>query len=403
MPNYCKRITNANLVTLDSKKDYGIIENATLVFENGIIKWIGKEAYLPEQYNQIEQIDAEDQYLTPSLIDCHTHCVYAGDRASEFEQRLNGISYEQIALNGGGIRSTVSATRKASEQQLLDESMPRVQHLINEGIGVIEIKSGYGLELETELKMLRVARRLGELLPIEVKTTFLGAHALPPEYNNKQDYIDTVCQQMIPRVAELGLADYVDVFCETIGFNLAQTEQVFKSAVKHHLPIKIHAEQLNLLGGAELAANYRALSADHLEYLDQAGATTMAAHKTVATLLPGAYYFLREERKPPVALLREHGVDMAIATDCNPGSSPTTSLLLMMNMACTLFRFTPLEALKAVTLHAAQALGLSKDYGTLSVGKKANFVLWDINNPAELSYRLANNPRIQRYHQGEPV
>ena len=401
MPNEKKLFINANLVTLANKSGYDIKEKAAMAVDNDRIAWRGDLDDCPAEYRDSQRIDCQNRWITPCLIDCHTHAVYAGGRAEEFEMRLNGASYEDIAKNGGGIRSTVKATRAASEQELLNQSLPRVQHLINEGVGVIEIKSGYGLDLETELKMLRVAKQIGELLPIEVRTTFLGAHALPEEFNGKQAYIDHVCNDMIPAVAKENLADYIDVFCESIGFDLAQSEQIFKAAQKHALKIKIHAEQLNNLGGSALAARYHALSADHLEYLDQAGVEALAKSGTVATLLPGAFYFLREKQLPPIDLLRDHSVPIAIASDCNPGSSPTTSLLLMHNMACTLFRLTPAEALRGTTINAARALGIDSDYGSLSIGKKADFIIWDIEHAAELSYRLANNPTFQRYRQGE--
>ncbi|MDF1759712.1 MAG: imidazolonepropionase [Coxiellaceae bacterium] len=398
MPNHMVYY-NANLVTCAEPNDYGIIENGAIVVEDNKIKWLGPATDLPNNYSK--EIDLDGKWVTPALIDCHTHCVYAGNRAQEFEKRLTGVSYEDIAKQGGGIVSTVKATRAASEDELLAQSFPRVEHLINEGVGVIEIKSGYGLDLETELKMLRVARKIGETLPITVRTTFLGAHALPAEYTDKQAYIDYVCSIVMPAVAEQQLADHVDVFCESIGFTLSQTKQVLQTAHDLKLAIKIHAEQLNNLGGSALAAEYGALSCDHLEYLDEAGVKAMASASNVATLLPGAFYFLKESKKPPIDLLRQHNVPMAIATDCNPGSSPTTSLLLMMNMACTLFGMTPVETLLGVTKHAASALGLAHSYGSLAIGKTADFVAWDFEHPSELSYRLANNPHLKRYKPGD--
>lgn len=392
---------NAHLTTLDCDQGYGAIEHGAMAIEAGHITWLGAMAKCPSQYERSERINCHGNVITPCLIDSHTHCVYAGQRAEEFELRLTGVSYEQIAKRGGGIRSTVKATRKASDGELLEQSLPRVQHLVDEGVGVIEIKSGYGLDLETELKMLRVAKMIDDILPIQIRTTFLGAHALPVEFDDKQAYIDHVCNDMIPAVVDSGLADFVDVFCESIGFTLAQTEQVLKTAQRYHLGIKIHAEQINNLGGAALAAEYGALSVDHLEFLDEAGVSSLANSQTVATLLPGAFYFLKEKQHPPIDLLRQHGIPMALATDCNPGSSPTTSLLLMMNMACTLFGLTPVEALRATTINAAKALGMHDQYGSLSVGKQADFVLWDIDHPAELSYRLANNPNFKRYRHGE--
>jgi imidazolonepropionase len=331
-------------------------------------------------------------WLTPGLIDCHTHIVHAGNRSDEWEARLNGASYEDIAREGGGIMSTVRATRAASESELLRQSVARVRTLLREGVTTLEIKSGYGLDLENEAKMLRVARIVGELLPVNVSTTFLGAHALPPEFAGRADaYIDEVCERMLPALAAEGLVDAVDAFCERIGFSIDQTARVFEAARALELPVKLHAEQLSDQGGAALVARYDGLSADHLEYLTQEGAEALARAGTVAALLPGAYYFLRETQAPPLALLRAAGVPMAVATDCNPGTSPMTSLLLALNMACTLFRLTPLEALLGVTRHAARALG-RKDIGTLEVGKRADLALWDIARPADLAYAIGANP-----------
>jgi len=349
-----------------------------------------------------DELDAAGALLTPGLIDCHTHLVYAGDRAREFEQRLEGASYEEIARAGGGIASTVRQTRAASDATLFDESARRLQSLMRHGVTTVEIKSGYGLELDAELKSLRTARRLGERYPIGVRTTLLAAHALPPEYAGRPDaYIDdVVVAQVIPEAVRLGLADAVDAFCETIGFTLAQTRRVFDAARAHGLPVKLHAEQLSNQHGASLAAEFGALSADHLEHLDEAGAIAMARAGTVAVLLPGAYYFLRDTHLPPIALLRQHRVPMAVATDCNPGTSPTTHLPLMLNMACTLFRLTPAEALLGVTRHAAQALGLAASHGTIEVGKVADLCLWDAEQPAALAYEIGASRLRARFQHG---
>jgi imidazolonepropionase len=376
------------------EKPYGAIENGAIAVSGDRILWVGEQALLPADIPAGVRVhSAGGRWLTPGLIDCHTHLVYGGDRAREFEQRLSGVSYEDIARQGGGIVSTVTATRAASEDQLVESARPRLAALVSEGVTSIEIKSGYGLDLDTELKVLRAARRLGEGNEVDVVTSFLGAHALPPEYAGRSDdYIDFLCGEVMPRVAALGLADAVDAFCESIGFTLAQTERVFETARALGLPVKLHAEQLSDLGGAALAARYSALSADHLEYVSESSIRAMADAGTVAVLLPGAFYFLRETRKPPLDLLRRHGVAVAIATDSNPGSSPVTSMLLMLNMACTLFQMTPEEALAGVTRHAAAALGKADSIGTLEAGKQADFVLWDIDHPAELAYRIGFNP-----------
>ena len=375
-------------------RPYGAIEDGAIAVAGERIHWVGSEPALPAAIpTGVTVHSAEGRWVTPGLIDCHTHLVYGGDRAREFEQRLTGVSYEEIARRGGGIVSTVKATRAASEDQLVESARPRLAALVAEGITTIEIKSGYGLDRDTEVKMLRAARRLGESDAVDVVTTFLGAHALPPEYSGRaDDYIDFVCTDVMRRVAELGLADAVDAFCESIGFSAAQTERVFEAARSLDLPVKLHAEQLSDLGGAALAARFDALSADHLEYVSDTSIEAMAGAGTVAVLLPGAFYFLRETRKPPVESFRRHGVPVAIATDSNPGSSPVSSILLMLNMACTLFQMTPEEALAGVTRHAAAALGKSGQAGTLEAGKQADFVLWDIDHPAELAYRIGFNP-----------
>lgn len=347
----------------------------------------------PERFAR-EVIDAQGRWITPGLVDCHTHLVFAGDRADEFEKRLGGASYEEIARAGGGIRSTVRATRAASEDELVAAALPRLDRLLAEGVTTIEVKSGYGLSVADEAKQLRAARRLGEARRVDIRTTLLGAHALPPEYEGRREaYLELVRDEMIPRAAADGLADAVDVFCETIAFTPAETASVFDAAARHGLAVKLHADQLSDLGGAALAAKHRALSADHLECTTEPGVAAMAAAGTVAVLLPGAYYFLRETRLPPVDALRRHKVPMALASDINPGSSPTLSLLLMLNMACTLFRLTPEEALAGVTRAGAQALGLGADRGQLAPGFRADFVVWDIARPADLAYWMGGNPR----------
>lgn len=389
-------IHNVNIASMASNDDYGIIENACIGVKSGVIQFVGIQEQLTDpdnlESNAETLINAHNQWLTPGLIDCHTHLVYGGNRANEFEMRLNGASYEEIAKAGGGILSTVKATRAASEQELFESAAKRLKSLLKEGLTTIEIKSGYGLDTEAEIKMLKVARRLGKEFPVRVSTTFLGAHALPPEYKDRSDdYIDLVCNEMLPTIAELELADAVDAFCENIGFSYQQTQRVFATAKQLGLPVKLHAEQLSDQSGAGLAADFNALSADHLEYLSQESIDKMAQSGTVAVLLPGAFYFLRETKLPPIKALRDKQVPMAIATDSNPGTSPAESLLLMLNMACTLFRMTPLESLQGVTVNAAKALGLSKEIGTLEVGKKADMVLWDIEHPNQLSYQLGGS------------
>jgi imidazolonepropionase len=384
-----------------SAQPYGLIEDAALVVDGETLAWVGPRAELPADLlaRCTTRIDAGGALITPGLIDCHTHLVYGGNRAHEFELRLNGASYEEIARSGGGIASTVLATRASSATELQAASSRRLQQLVDEGVTTIEIKSGYGLALEHERKCLQVARALGQTYAVDVRTTFLGAHAVPPEFAGRtDDYVDAVLQ-MLPALHAEGLVDAVDGFCERIAFSPAQIERVFAAAKGLGLPVKLHAEQLSDSGGAQLAARYRALSCDHLEWLSPQGAQAMAGAGTVAVLLPGAFYFLRETRLPPMDVLREHGVPMAISTDSNPGSSPCTSLLLMLNMACTLFRLTPEEALAGVTRHAAAALGLS-DRGVLAAGKRADFVLWDVQRPAELAYALGSNPRRQTIFKG---
>jgi imidazolonepropionase len=388
---------NANLATMEAGGVlYGAIENGALGVDDGRIVWAGRMSDLTGRPDALakEVHDVDGRWITPGLIDCHTHIVYGGNRAREFEMRLEGASYEDIARAGGGIISTVKATRETDEAALAAAAARRLESFLAEGVTVIEIKSGYGLDLETELKMLRVARSLAKDHAIEIKTTFLGAHTLPPEFADRADaYIDLICEEVMPEVAELGLADAVDAFCEGIGFSPEQTARVFDKAVSLGLPVKLHADQLSDLDGAALAARYGARSADHLEFTNVEGVKAMAAAGTVAVLLPGAYYFLRETNLPPIESFREHGVPMALATDSNPGSSPAQSLLLMMNMGCTLFRMTPEEVLAGITRNAAMALGMEKSHGTLSAGKAADFVVWNIESPAELAYRFGANPR----------
>jgi imidazolonepropionase len=374
-------------------QSYGEIRNGALAVQDGKIAWLGPLSDLSARSHAKEQRDGAGGWITPGLIDCHTHIVYAGNRSHEFEARLNGATYTDIAQSGGGILSTVRATRSASEDDLYRVSLPRVKALLAEGVTTLEIKSGYGLELEAEAKMLRVARRFSRELPLTVRTTFLGAHAVPPEYADRaDDYIDELCERMLPALAEQDLVDAVDAFCESIGFSEGQAERVFQTAQRLGLPVKLHAEQLSDQDGAQLVARYGGLSADHLEYVSADGIAAMARHGTVAVLLPGAFYFLRETRLPPVAALREAGVRIAIATDCNPGTSPMTSLLTAMNMACTLFRLTPQEALAGATINAAHALGLQTSVGSLEVGKNADFALWEIERPADLAYSIGFNP-----------
>jgi len=356
----------------------------------------------PDHYEQT--IDLQSKLLLPGLIDCHTHLVYAGNRANEFEMRLNGVPYEEIAKQGGGILSTVRATREASEEQLIELALPRLDGLLASGVTSVEVKSGYGLTLRDEIKMLRAAKALEQERKVKITTTLLAAHALPPEFKDRaDDYIQHICDDIIPLVAEEKLATSVDVFCESIGFNLAQTERVFEAAKKHGLHVKGHTEQLSDLGGTTLTAKYNGLSADHIEYLDEIGVRALANSSTVATLLPGAFYFLRETQLPPIELLRAHKVPMAIATDINPGTSPFADLTLMLNMACTLFRLTPQEALRGVTQNAAKALGYGESRGVIEVGYDADFSIWDIEHPADLSYQVGAKRLVGRIVNGEYV
>ena len=396
---------NAATLAADAGAPYGAIENAAVAIKDGKIAWVGPRAEMPAFDALTTPVyKGQGGWLTPGLVDCHTHIVYGGHRAREFELRLQGASYQEIAAAGGGIVSTVKATREADEETLYVSAKERLNALMREGVTTVEIKSGYGLDVDNELKMLRVARLLGEHHPVDVRTTFLGAHALPTEFKDDADgYIDLVCGEMLSRVADEGLADAVDAFCESVGFDIDQTRRVFEAAKARQLPVKLHAEQLSNLGGAKLAARFDALSVDHIEYLDEAGVEAIAKSGTVAVVLPGAFYFLRETQMPPLDLLRKHGVPMAIATDANPGSSPLCSLLLMLNMACTLFRMTPEEALAGVTRHAARALGLQDSVGTLETGKQADLVLWDIDHPAQLAYQYGVNPCRQVIKAGKVV
>lgn len=381
-----------------------IVQDAAIVISGETIVWAGAAAQLPAQFASRGAINCQGQWALPGFIDCHTHLVFGGNRADEFEQRLQGVSYEDIARQGGGIRNTVTATRAATPKELLRLALQRAEVMLQQGVTTLEVKSGYGLDTETELKMLRVARDIAQHSPQNIKSTFLGAHALPEEYANKaDDYIELVCQQMLPQVCAEHLADAVDVFCENIGFSLAQSQRVLDTAKTLNLPVKAHVEQLSNLGGSEMAANLDALSVDHIEFLDEAGVSAIAKSGTVATLLPGAFYFLRETQKPPVALLRQYNVPMAVATDFNPGSSPIASLPLMLNMACTFFGLTPEEALLGVTKYAAQALGLQDTLGTLEAGKQADICFWDIGHPRELCYSVGVHQPTSVWHKGLKV
>ncbi|MGU9823914.1 imidazolonepropionase [Pseudomonas sp. LF090] len=378
---------------------YSIIEDAAMVTANSLIEWIGPRSQAPTaDYAQVH--DLQGAWVTPGLIDCHTHTVFGGNRSGEFEQRLQGVNYADIAAQGGGIASTVRATRAATEDELFASAHKRLRSLLRDGVTTVEIKSGYGLDLVNERKMLRVARRLGEALPVSVRATCLAAHALPPEYKDRaDDYIDHICHEMLPALAAEGLVDAVDAFCEYLAFSPEQVERVFKVAQQLGLPVKLHAEQLSSLHGSSLAARYHALSADHLEFMTEDDAIAMAASGTVAVLLPGAFYFLRETQLPPMDALRKHGVKIAIASDLNPGTSPALSVRLMLNMACTLFRMTPEEALAGATQHAATALGMGDTHGSLQVGKVADFVAWQIDRPADLAYWLGGelDKRVVRH------
>ncbi|OED45933.1 imidazolonepropionase [Rhodobacteraceae bacterium (ex Bugula neritina AB1)] len=395
-------LTGVKLATMaSSDTPYGLIEDGAVAVSDGKILWAGARQELSADNYPWTQIKLDGRLVTPGLIDCHTHIVFGGNRAMEFEMRLKGASYEEVARAGGGIVSTVSATRSASLEDLVQKALPRLDALIAEGATVVEVKSGYGLDLETELNMLRAARRLADLRPVTVETTFLGAHATPGEYKGRDDdYIDTVCIPALRTAHAQGLVDAVDGFCENIAFAPAQIERVFQAAQELGLPLKLHAEQLSHQGGTALAARYGALSVDHVEYATEDDARAMAAAGSVAVILPGAFYTIRETQAPPIDHFRAHGVPMALATDCNPGSSPLTSLLLTMNMGCTLFRMTPEEALAGVTCNAANALGLN-DRGRIAAGMRADLAIWDVESPAELAYRIGFNPLYSRIYEGK--
>jgi imidazolonepropionase len=401
----CDRLfRNARLATMEAgRPGLGVVEYGAVAAKHGRIVYAGPEADLPSALASAPEIlDCEGRWITPGLIDCHTHLVHAGDRAAEFEMRLGGASYEAIAQAGGGIVSTVRATREASEEELLRQSLPRLDALIAEGVTSVEIKSGYGLDLPSEARQLRAARRIATMRSVNVTTTFLGAHALPPEASgDKGAFIERVVGEMLPALVAEGLVDAVDAFCEAIAFSPEQISRVFEAARAHGLPVKLHADQLSNLGGAALAARFGGLSADHLEYTDEAGAAAMARAGSVAVLLPGAFYFIRETRLPPVEAFRRHGVPIAVATDCNPGTSPLTSLLLAMNMAATLFRLTVEECLLGVTCEAARALGRLDEAGTLTAGKWCDLAIWEVERPAELVYRIGFNPLYRRVWRGE--
>ncbi len=397
---------NAHLATMESTPEnpLGLFRDGAVAVKDGRIVWVGPMSDLRNQsgLEHAQVHDCKSKWLTPGLIDSHTHLVYAGNRAKEFARRLAGESYAEIAASGGGIMSTVSATRAASEDALIEQTMPRLERLMGEGVTTIEIKSGYGLDTKNELKMLRVARRLGEWQKVRIRTSFLAAHALPPEFSGRaDDYITHICEEMLPAAVEEGLVDAVDGFCEHLAFSNAQMRRVFEAARRHKLPVNLHAEQLSNQHGAELVAEFGGLSADHIEYLDEAGVKAMAAAGTVGTLLPAAFYFLRETQKPPIDLMREHGVAMAVATDSNPGTAPIETLLLTLNMASTCFGLTISEALLGVTRHAAKALGAEEQLGSLTIGKVADFAVWNVSDLAELPYRIGANPLSSRVYAGQ--
>ncbi|HUD93853.1 imidazolonepropionase [Sphingobium sp.] len=397
---HCDTIWKSARLAAMAGSSLGIVERGLIAAKDGMIIHAGPQDDAPA-LEADRVVDCGNRWITPGLIDCHTHLIHGGNRAQEFEMRLDGASYEEIARAGGGILSTMRATRAASEDALVASALPRLDALIAEGVTTVEVKSGYGLDRDSEIRMLRAARRLGAERPVDIAATFLGAHALPPEFAGDADgYIATLCDDLLPEIAALGLADAVDAFCEGIGFTPEQTDRMFAAAARHGLPVKLHAEQLSNLHGAALAARHGALSADHLEHLDETGVAAMAASGTVATLLPGAYYFVRETKLPPVDALRAAGVPIALATDCNPGTSPLTSLLLTMNMGATLFRLTVAECLAGVTRNAARALGMA-DRGTLEPGKRCDLAIWDVERPAELVYRMGYKPLHARIWSGQ--
>lgn len=393
----------ATLVTLSHDNDYGIIRDGAMVIENGIIAWVGKTRDVPLQYHHGKRISVQGALVTPGLIDCHTHIVFGGHRANEWVKRLSGETYESIARAGGGIQATVRATEVATEATLLRDALKRVREMLSGGVTTIEIKSGYGLSLETERKMLRVIQAIKNTSPLDVYSTFLGAHVCPPTAASAQSYIDHVIEVMLPALLQEGLVDAVDGYCDTVGFTEASLQKLFQFAKSKKLAIKIHADQLSAGRGVYLIEEYEGISADHLEYTDEAGVQALQRAGAVAVLLPGAHYFLQQDKKPPIALLRHYGVPMAVATDCNPGTSPTMSLLLMMNMSCVQYGLTPLESLQAVTCWAAKALGILSQKGSLVVGKVADFVIWDADDPIELSYYFGHNPCSQVIKNGKIV
>ena len=394
------RLSNSTIATIDADGGYGLVEQASVVVEDGIIAWVGPDNQLPKDFSCHPAENLTGRLITPALIDCHTHIVHGGHRAREFEMRLQGASYQELSRAGGGIMSTVKATRAASVEQLVQSALPRVDALLDEGVSSIEIKSGYGLDMATEIEMLRAARAIESHRAVRVRTSFLGAHAVPNEFTGNADaYIDKICLPALRQAHTDSLVDAVDGFCESIAFNPVQIARVFDQAKQLGLPVKLHAEQLSHQGGAALAAKYGALSMDHLEYAVEHDAQLMAESGSVAVLLPGAFYTLRETQLPPIDAFRKHGVPIALATDCNPGSSPVTSLLLIMNMACTLFRMTPCEALAGVTVHAARALGIA-DAGRIRPGLRADLAVWNIEHPAELAYRVGSNLLHQRIFAG---
>ena len=394
-------ITNARLVTLDKKAGYGLIEKGTIAIKDGRIVWTGSDENLPEKFLTYPKEDIQGRLITPAPIDCHTHIIYGGDRAKEFEMRLMGATYEEISKSGGGIISTVLATRNSNREELIKKALIRLDQMIAQGVTTIEIKSGYGLDNKTELEMLRCARMLGQLRKIRIYTSFLGAHAIPKEYKGNPDmYIEEICIPTLKEAHSEGLIDAVDGFCETIAFSVKQIERIFQEASLLGIPVKLHAEQLSHLGGTQLASRFLAMSVDHLEYANALDVSAMVEADSVAVLLPGAYYTLNEQQKPPISSFRDASVPMAVATDCNPGSSPLTSILLAMNMACTLFGLTPEEALRGITVNAAKALGI-KDVGKIAIGQKADLAIWNINHPSELSYQISSNPLHRRVFGGE--
>ncbi len=398
--NFDLLIRHAHLATMADDQGLGTILDGSVAVNDGLISWVGRDSELPVDCCAEVEFDAGGCWLTPGLIDCHTHLVWAGNRAQEFEQRLHGKTYQEIARDGGGILSTVRSTRSASLEELVDGAAARITDLMSQGVTTVEVKSGYGLDLETEVKMLEAAKLLGKIYPIRTVPTYLGAHAIPPEFANADEYVKFICETVIPVVAAGHLAQAVDVFCETIAFSLEQTRKVFEGASKFGLQIKLHAEQLTDSGGAGLVAAMNGLSADHVEYVSATSVKQMATAGTHAVLLPGAFYSLRESQVPPIDLFREHGVPMAVATDCNPGTSPCSSLLLMMNMACVLFRMTPTEALLGVTRHAAGALGMGSSLGRLQLNYQADLALFEIDHPRDLSANIGRNPCVGSWYSG---